>query len=306
MSTVVVRPWRVRGRALLVAVVAATALLGCGSPAQVEYAAGADGELVVHVGAGDDREILTYVAEHLLPDSVRLRLVEAGRDANGELAAGEGDLAYFQHTPAFEADVAQHGYDNLSIVAAVNVVPYGLYSSKWGDVADTADWVNVGLVADQVSGRSLPHGSRIALPATPTGFARGLHLLQSAGLVRLDRPFGGTKAADLTITEANVLDSLRHLSLVGLSYDDYLDAIYRNYDAVVLTPDQAASIGLEPTRALATEPGPANPYAHVLVAPARLAGDQRVLELTHALESRELAEFLTTRYRGANIPATVP
>lgn len=280
----------------------AAALLGCSAPATVAHES-ADGELVVHVGAGEDHAILAYAAEHLLPDTVRVRLVEATADANAKVAAGEGDLSYFQHAPAFEAEVEQYGDRDLSIVSTVNVVPYGLYSSRWRDLAETTDWVNSGLVADEVAGQSLPHGSRVALPATPTGFARGLYLLQSADLVRLDRPFGGTTAVDLTVTEANVLESQRHLSLFGLNYDEYLDAIYRNYDAVVLSPRQAASIGLEPARALAIEPGPANPYAHVLVAPARLAGDPRVLALTHALESPELAAHLTTTYRGANIPA---
>lgn len=298
------RPRRVHG-ALLSALVL-VAVLGCGSAARVAHDR-PDGDrqtLVVYVGAGDDREILTYVGEHLLPPSVRLTLVEAGADANAKVAAGEGDLAYFQHAPAFEAEAATNATGGLSIVSKVNVVPYGLYSSKWANLAETADWVNNALVGDEVTGTSLPHGARIAVPATPTGFARGLYLLQSAGLVRLDRPFGGTTAVDLTVTEANVLDSLRHLTVVGLGYDEFLDAIYRNYDAVALTPKQAASIGLAPARALATEPGPGNPYAHVLVAPARLAGDPRVLELTHALESPELARFLTERFQGANIAVT--
>lgn len=294
-----------------VAVVTATiaGVLGCGSDTVVQHgrAAGDADALVVYVGAGDDREILEYAVEHLIPNSVRLELVDAEPDANAKVAAGEGDLSYFQHQPAFEAEVAQESYDNLSVVSRVNVVPYGLYSSRWTDVEDTESWVNAGLVGDEVQGTSLPHGSRVVLPTTPTGFARGLYLLQSAGLVRLDRDFGGTSAVDLTVTEANVLDSLRHLSLLSLSYDDYLEALYRNYDAVVLTPRHAAALGLEPARdALALEPGPANPYAHVLVAPSRLAGDPRVTELTYALESPELARFLETRFRGANIAVTSP
>ncbi|WP_083884004.1 MetQ/NlpA family ABC transporter substrate-binding protein [Nocardia higoensis] len=290
--------------ASVAAVLAATGVLGCGTETRVDYGSPERDArtLVVHVGAGEDREVLEYAIDNLLPDSVRVELVEATEDSNATVASGGADLAYFQHIPAFEADKQTHALDDLSVVAKVNVIPYALYSSKWRDVADTQDWVNVGLVADEVSGESLPHGSEVALPATPTGFARGLYLLQSAGLVKLDRPFGGTAAVDLTITEANVLDSLRHLSLRGLSYEDYLRDIYENYDAVVLSPKHAASIGLEPRRdALAIEPGPDNPYAHVLVAPARLAGDPRVLELTHALESPELAQFLESTYRGANI-----
>ncbi|MGW4582540.1 MetQ/NlpA family ABC transporter substrate-binding protein [Rhodococcus sp. YH1] len=284
-----------------------TGLIGCGPDTQVTYESAATDKdaLVVYVGAGDHREILEYTVENLLPDSVEVELVDASENSNAKVVAGDGDLSYFQHIPAFEAELREKSYDSLSIVSKVNVVPYALYSSKWTDVRDTEDWVNVGLVEDQVTGDSLPHGSRVVLPATPTGFARGLYLLQSAGLVTLDRPFGGTSAVDLTITQANVLDSLRHLSLLGLSYDDYLQSLYENYDAVVLNPRDAASIGLEPAKdALAIEPGSENPYAHVLVAPSRLAGDRRVLELAHALESPELAQFLEAKYRGANIPVT--
>ncbi|MET8652366.1 MetQ/NlpA family ABC transporter substrate-binding protein [Nocardia aurea] len=303
---------RIRGRrgflaAAAFTLVMATGVLGCGSETTtVAYDSAADGDaLVVYVGAGDDREILEYAVENILPDSVKVKLVDASEDSNSKVAAGDGDLSYYQHIPAFEADKEKNSFDNLSVVSKVNVVPYALYSSKWKDVASTEDWVNVGLVADQVTGKSLPHGSQVVLPATPTGFARGLYLLQSSGLVKLDRPFGGTSAADLTITQANVLDSLRHLTLLGLDYGEYLESIYRNYDAVVLSPKHAASIGLDPAEdALAIEPGRDNPYTHVLVAPSRLAGDQRVLELTHALETPELAQFLETKYHGANIPAT--
>lgn len=255
---------------------------------------------------GDDRKILEYVVENLLPDSIDVELVEATDNSNAKIASGEGDLAYFQHIPAFDADVAEHSYDNLNVVSKANVVPYALYSSRWTGIADTEDQVNSGLVEDSVTGSDLPHGSQVVLPSSPTGFARGgLYLLQSADLVTLDRPFGGTSRADLTISQANVLDSQRHLSLVGLSYDNYLRSIYENYDAVVLNPRDAETIGLEPAKdALAIEPGgPDNPYAHVLVAPSRLAGDHRVLELAHALESPpRTAQFLESEFRGTNIP----
>lgn len=293
------------------AAAAFTALLvfgvaGCGSNVRVEdVSSGADDALVVYVGPGEDRRILQYAVDNLLPDGTEVELVDADDESNAKISAGDGDLSYYQHVPAFEADQEEHGYDNLSIVSRVNVVPYGLYSSKWKDLVDTADWLNVGLIEDQVTGSSLPHGSQVVLPTTPTGYARGLYLLQSAGLTLLDRPFGGTTVADLTITQANVVNSLRHLSLLSLDYGEFLDGIYQNYDAVVLTPKQAESIGLEPEDALALEPGPENPYAHALVAPSRLAGDARVLELTHALESPDVAQFLEQNFHGANIPAAV-
>jgi D-methionine transport system substrate-binding protein len=165
----------------------------------------------------------------------------------------------------------------------------------------------MGIVEDSIKGTSLPHGSKVVLPADTESFARGLYLLQSAHLLKLDRPFGGTRPVDLTITEANVRDSLRHLKLLGLSSDVHLKEIYQTYDALVLDPKQAASLGLDPGKdAIAVEPGPKNPYATVLVAPSRLAGDPRVLELTHALESPELARFLAAKYPGAILPVSEP
>ncbi|SNS77192.1 MetQ/NlpA family ABC transporter substrate-binding protein [Rhodococcoides kyotonense] len=281
-------------------------LVACGSNVRADEGSSGADVLKVYVGVGDDREVLQFAVDNLLPDTVGVELIDADDESNGKVAAGDGDLSYYQHIPAFEADQEEHGYDNLSIVSKVNVVPYGLYSSKWKDLADTADWLNVDLIDDQVTGSSLPHGSKVVLPNTPTGFARGLYLLQSSGLTQLDRPFGGTEVQDLTVTEANVVDSLRHLSLLPLEYGEFIDGLYENYDAVVLTPKQAESIGLEPDKdALAVEPGPQNPYAHVLVAPSRLAGDERVLELTHALESPDVAEFLKQNFHGANIPAAV-
>lgn len=286
---------------VVVCVLLLTGVAACGSDVDVSYDDGDPDALVIYAGAGDDREILTHVVDDLLPSTVHVTLRDAPSDANQKIADGDGDLAFYQHIPAFDADQEQHRLTNLSIVSKVNVIPYGLYSPKWKNLDETQSWVNTGLVADEITGTSLPHGSRIALPNTPTGFARGLYLLASRGLVTLDRPFGGTTAADLTIDQAHVLDSARHLSLLGIDYGDYLRSIYDGYDAVVLSPEQAQSIGLTPQDALALEPGPDNPYAHVLVAPSRLARDARVVELTRALESPQLAEYLTTRYRGANI-----
>ncbi|MFT4043511.1 MAG: MetQ/NlpA family ABC transporter substrate-binding protein [Gordonia sp. (in: high G+C Gram-positive bacteria)] len=297
--------WRPVLTWLTTAVVFTVALTGCSSAVQVDYDSSSAGghALRIYVGAGADRTILEYVRDHLLSAHDSLQLLDADADSNRKIADGHGDLAYFQHVPALDADIEKYSLHNLSVVTAVNVAPYALYSSKWKNLAPTNDWVNAGLVADNTTGRSLPHGSRVVLPATASGFARGLYLLQSAGLLRLDRPFGGHTVADLTITQANVLDSSRHLSLLGLDYSQFLRDLYQNYDAIVLNPDQATSLGLVPARdALAVEAGPRNPYAHVLVAPARLAGDPRVIELAHLLEDPRTAAFVTSKYSGTEIP----
>jgi len=286
--------------AVLATVLAVTSLSGCGPDPQVTYEpAGQDvaDALVVLVGPGPYRQVLEHVVEGL-PATVRVELVDAPQDAAAQVVAGEADLVFAQDEPSFEA--RREELPGLSVVARAGVVPYALYSSRWTDLQDTTSWVNAGIVEDEVVGQSLPHGSRVVLPGPAADFARGLYLLQDAGLVLLDRPFGGTEPVDLAIDEANVVDSLRHLSLLALFSDDRLDEVYRDFDALVLAPEQAALLGLDPaTDALAVEPGPGNPYAQVLVAPSRLAGDPRVLALTHALEDPEVTRYLASAHPGS-------
>ncbi|BCJ47666.1 lipoprotein [Actinoplanes ianthinogenes] len=265
----------------------ALVLAGCGSHPAVTYQTGA-GTLSVYTGPGEYREILQYAIDHLLAPTTTVQLVDRPDHA---------DLAFYQEAPAVG--------DPASIVARVDVIPFGLYSSRWTDLKETTSWVGAGIVEDEIRGRSLPHGAKIVLPGDDEGFARGLYLLQRAKLVKLDRAFGGTGPADLAVSQANVTDSLRHLRLLSQYSDVHLREVYQQYDAIVLTPAQATTLGLNPaTDPLAVEQGPDNPWARVLTAPARLAGDPRVLDLTHALESPELAAYLKARYPGANLPAT--
>ncbi|OBB10462.1 ABC transporter substrate-binding protein [Mycolicibacterium setense] len=293
----------------LVAVAVLTAsVAGCSNDVAVTYSENAAGGLLrVRVGGEGYRDVLEHVANSTLAGDVKLELADAADDANTEVADGRADLAFYQTQPAFLGNQQANKLDTLSIVSKVDVAPYALYSSRWKDLAPTDDWVNSNLVPDSITGRSLPHGAEVAVPATKAGFARSLYLLQSVGLVKLDRPFGGLSVADLSVSEANVTESQRHLAIRGLDFSEYAKDIYHNYDAVVLDPTTATSIGLVPAKdALAIEPGPGNPYARVLIAPSRLAGDPRVSALAHALESKEVAQYLQNTYHGKFISAQLP
>ncbi|MGH3582441.1 MAG: MetQ/NlpA family ABC transporter substrate-binding protein [Mycobacterium sp.] len=294
---------------LIVAAALAWMLASCAKdvPVTYEQSAAAGDALRIQVGGEGYRDLLEFVSDKRLTGDVRLELQDASPDANAQVKDGKSDLAFYQTQPAFLGNQKANSFDTLSVVSKVDVAPYALYSSKWKDLKETQDWVNSGLVADKITGDSLPHGASVAVPDTQAGFARALYLLASVGLEKLDRPFGGVTVADLSLSEANVLESQRHLALRRLDFTAYAQDIYHNYDAVVLDPTTAASIGLVPAKdALAIEPGPGNPYARVLVAPTRLAGDPRVSALAHALESPEVAKYLVTKYQGKFISAQVP
>ncbi|ODR26457.1 MetQ/NlpA family ABC transporter substrate-binding protein [Mycolicibacterium porcinum] len=284
------------------------AMAGCTDSMPVTYSEPASGDVLrIQVGGEGYRDVLENVTKNHLAGDLKLELVDAAPDANAQVAEGKSDLAFYQTQPAFLGNQQADDHSSLSIVSKVDVAPYALYSSKWKDLKPTEDWVNSTLAADKITGTSLPHGAEVAVPESKAGFARSLYLLQTVDLVRLDRPFGGLSVADLSVSEANVRESQRHLAVRGIDFTEYAKDIYRNYDAVVLDPTTASSIGLVPaTDALAIEPGPGNPYSRVLVAPARLAGDARVSALAHALEGKETAQYLTTTYRGKFISAQVP
>lgn len=288
-----------------VAVALSAALFaGCADDGAVTYGEDEIRSRTLTVAAGDGegyRDVLEFVAEHDLAPGVQLKIVPAAGDTNARVAAGDLDLAFFEIQPAF-LGADDGGPDGLSIVSKVNVAPYALYSSKWTDVDETEDWVNVGIAPDRITGTSLPHGAAVGVPNTTAGLARALYLLQSAGLARLDRPFGGLTVQDLSVSEANVLESTRHLSLRQVDASAHGADAYRNLDAVILDSRSAAAAGLVAGRdALAVEPGPDNPYARVLIAPSRLAGDDRVSALARGLESARVADYLARKYSGAII-----
>lgn len=295
--------------AIATTVVLAASASGCADEVPVTYQDGqaAGDTLRIRVGGEGYRDVLEFVVKSKLAGDVTVELLDASEDTNAQIADGKADLAFYQTQPAFLGNQEANGHDTLSIVSKVDVAPYALYSSRWKDLAPNEDWVNSPLGDDKVTGQSLPHGAMVAVPQTKAGFARSLYLLQSVDLVTLDRAFGGLTVADLSITEANVRESQRHLSLRQLDFSEYAADIYKNFDAVVFDPTTAASIGLVPSKdALTIEPGPGNPYARVLVAPSRLAGDARVSTLAHALESREVAEYLARTYEGKFISAQLP
>ncbi|MGU3502088.1 MetQ/NlpA family ABC transporter substrate-binding protein [Mycobacterium sp. C31M] len=295
--------------AIAAAAVCAITAVGCSGDAPVTYQDGQASADVLRIQVGGEgyRDVLQFVADSGLAPGVRFELADAAEDANAQIGDEQADLAFYQTQPAFLGNKEANGHDTLSIVSKVDVAPYALYSSRWKDLAPTEDWVNSPLGEDKITGQSLPHGAVVAVPQSKAGFARSLYLLQSVELARLDRAFGGLTVADLSVTEANVLESQRHLTIRALDLSEYAADIYQNFDAVVFDPTTATSIGLVPARdGLAIEPGPGNPYARVLVAPSRLAGDERVSALAHALESNEVADYLARTYQGKFISAQVP
>ena len=118
------------------------------------------------VGAGDPYWE-TY-KEAAAAEGIEIELVDFSEytQPNPALSAGELDLNQFQHI-VYLATYNVASSDDLQPIGATAIYPLGLYSSQYGSVEE------------------IPEGSTVAVPNDESNQARGLLVLQSAGLVEL-------------------------------------------------------------------------------------------------------------------------
>lgn len=266
------------------AVVSAAAVLSVGLAA---CSSGDDGEtLVVSASSTPHVEILEHIAESGVLGDVKLDIkpVTGEIDPNELLVAGDVEANYFQHAPYLTDWQRQKGVDDLVSVADVHLEPMGLYSEKITAVDQLAD------------------GSTIALPKDTTNFARGLYLLESAGLIEMDVPFAD---ADLSVvTQANIEANPKNLKFVEIERSQ----IARNLGdpqitAAVINSNYAIEAGLVPADdALLSEKVEGNPFANLFVVRAADQNDAGVQALAEALESPETAAWIQENYSGSVVP----
>lgn len=185
------------------------------------------------VGAGDPYWE-TY-KEAAAAEGIDIELVDFSEytQPNPALAAGELDLNQFQHV-IYLATYNVQADDDLVPIGSTAIYPLGLYSTKYDAVAD------------------IPAGETVAVPNDESNQARGLLVLQSAGLVELKD--GGS----IFSTVADVLDS----SKVKV---EALDAAFTatslpDVAAAIINNDFVEDAGLKFEDAIATD-DPADPSA---------------------------------------------
>ncbi len=118
------------------------------------------------VGAGD--EYWQTYKDAAAAEGIDVDLVDFSEytQPNPALSAGELDLNQFQHI-IYLATYNVQADDDLVPVGATAIYPLGLYSTKYDSAAD------------------IPAGETVAVPNDESNQARGLLVLQSAGLIEL-------------------------------------------------------------------------------------------------------------------------
>jgi len=270
--------------AVVTALFAALALSACGTSSAAESS---DKPLRILVSPTPHAEILKEVERSGLLGETKLEISEISGDIdpNQLLEAGDIDANYFQHAPYLKSWSSDHKVDDLVNVAGVHVEPLGLYSEKVTDLLQT------------------PSGSTVALPNNPTNFARGLFLLEKAGLISLD-----VKATDADIDfaqigEKNVVSNPHNLKFLQIDAPQLANTLKdAKVNLSVINGNYALEAGLNPAKdALDLESATGNPYANTLTVKSGLKDDPRVQALAKALESGEIATWIDDKYNGSVI-----
>ncbi|MFC7401332.1 MetQ/NlpA family ABC transporter substrate-binding protein [Citricoccus sp. GCM10030269] len=129
---------------------------------------------------------------------------------NPALSEGELDMNQFQHIQ-YLADYNVAADDDLEVIGSTAIYPLGLYSSKHGSVEE------------------IPDGGKVIVPNDTVNQARGLLVLQSAGLVKLAD--GGNAAStleDVIEEESKVTVSALDAAAIPNSLPDVDGAIINN------------------------------------------------------------------------------
>ena len=266
----------------------ALALTACGSKGSADGSVKGievkDGVATISIGATPQPHvtILQWVQDNLAAGAgLSLDIKEIDDYQTPNTSLDDGSLAAnFYQTPNFlKQQIEEKGYDFVSI-ADVHIEPMGIYTSKGYTSVDQA-----------------ANGGTVVLNSDPANTARGLKLLQTAGLITLDPSVEIPSDLDVTANPKN----LKLVTVDGAQ----VAASMADAELAVINGNYALQAGLVPSRdALVLEPGEHSPYANELVVRTADKDNEHLVKLAGLMNSPELKAYIEQTWTdGSVIPA---
>ena len=260
--------------------------LGAGLLLATSCASSPGAENTVTVAAASDphAEILQHAEDTGLLGNTELdiHILSTAPEANLAVSNGSADINYIQHTPYFEDWVAENPVDNLVNLGDIHIEPMSAYSRQITSLED------------------LSENAQVLLPKSGSNFARGLLLLERAGVIALDTSL--PRGALSKITLADVTENPKNLRLSDVD-DDIVPHALDDPDVSVALMSTAFALqaGLVDL-AIETESPDNNPYGNIVVASTDSAEDPKTRKVVDALQSPEMAEWIRQEYGGLVLP----
>ncbi|MFJ6114083.1 MetQ/NlpA family ABC transporter substrate-binding protein [Agrococcus sediminis] len=276
---------RIRPLAIAGSLGLAVALVGCsaGGAADAELGS-ADNPVQLGVVGASDPYWAVY-EEAVEAEGIELEIIDFTEytQPNPALSEGELDVNQFQHIQ-YLADYNVSSGEDLQPIGATAIYPLGLYSDKYA------------------SPEEIPDGETVVVPNDTVNQARGLLVLQSAGLIELAG--GGSSASTLedVLPASRVQVEAVDAALTVNSLPDVAGAVVNN--------DFLGPAGLSAQDALyADDPSDpsALPYVNIFATRADDADDEVLLRLVEIFQGdQEVLDGLLETSGGTAVFATTP
>ncbi|UOV99935.1 MetQ/NlpA family ABC transporter substrate-binding protein [Agrococcus sp. SCSIO52902] len=280
MTTRRIRPLAIAGTLGL-----AVALVGCSASGGADAALGSE-ENPVQLGVvGASDPYWAVYEEAVEAEGIQLEIVDFTEytQPNPALSEGELDVNQFQHIQ-YLADYNVSSGEDLQPIGATAIYPLGLYSDKYASVEEIQD------------------GETVVVPNDTVNQARGLLVLQSAGLIELAD--GGSPVSTLedVLPSSRVQVEAVDAALTVNSLPDVAAAVVNN--------DFLGPAGLTAQDALvADDPSDeaALPYVNIFATRAEDADDEVLLQLVEIFQgNQEVLDGLQEVSGGTAVFATTP
>ncbi|MGY3778581.1 MetQ/NlpA family ABC transporter substrate-binding protein [Isobaculum melis] len=231
---------------------------------------------------GQNNEVWDYVKEELKKDGIDLELVvfDDYNQPNAALAEGELDLNSFQHQSFLDSYNQDHG-TKLVAIGKTYIAPLGIYSEKVKDISE------------------IKEGAKIAIPNDTTNGGRAILLLQTAGLIKVD------KDAGLMPTVNDITENKLNLKIEELDAAQTARAL-PDVTASIVNGNMAVDAGLNPLReAIYLEPidETSDPYINMIVANEKDKDKEIFQKIIKAYQTKEAAKIIEETTNGSAMPA---
>lgn len=234
--------------------------------------------LKIGVSAGPLAELLETVAGRAKANGQAVKIIEF-QDwvaPNAAVFAGDIDANFFQHVTFLGQQNKARGFNLVAVDPAGVQVPVGLFSKKIKRVEDT------------------PQGASVAIPNEPLNGARGLILLEKAGLIKL-KPGKG-----INVTVDDITDNPKKLKIIQLDAAQ----TYRALDDVTLALVNLTYLipaGGDPKSALVVDREPNEQFVLRFVARPDRRDDPRLRAFINEFKRPETRAFIEEK-----LPAFIP
>ena len=269
-------------KACAFAAVAALCLFaaGCGSTDNSNNAKASQEkkEITLGVTPGPQAEIAEEVKKEAAKQGITIRIMEFSDYVTPDIALAnkEIDINSYQHKPFMDNLVNEKGLKIASIGNTI-LAPIGLYSHKIKSLDEIKD------------------GDTVAVPNDPTNGARGILLLQQAGLIKV-------KDGVQYPTATDVAENPKHLQIKELEAAQ----IPRSLDDVTfaaINTNFAMDAGLDPVHDAILREDKTSPYANILAVHQDDVQKPTLQKILAIYQSDTIKKYIEEHFKGALIPA---